>query len=359
MDFKDEILQLADRVAKQRSSITTEEATKNAFIMPMIAALGYNPFDPFEVVPEFTCDAPTKKDDKIDYAIMQGGKPILLVECKHCGQQLEQHDKQLFKYYTASKARFALLTNGIQYRFFTDLVRANVMDAKPFLEIDITCLKDNQIDELKRFHKSYYNESAILSTAAELQTLLAIKEIVQREFASPTEEFVRFFVREINDGKYSAKLIEQYMPFVKKSINSYINDVITDRLNNAIDNKDKPTEPDGKPGELPEGVVAMSEDGQIITTQEEIDAYNIVRSILRKEIDVSRITYKDNKSYFIVNIDNSTWKWICRFFLNRYKYISFPTEQGGEEKIEIKSLDEIFNYADRLQASLRKLLKSE
>ena len=122
MDFKDTIKQLADRIEKLKDNIQTEEATKNAFIMPFINALGYDVFNPLEVLPEMTCDIGTKKGEKIDYAIMKDDQPILLIECKHWKQDLNLHDNQLLRYFNVSKAKFGLLTNGIIYRFYTCLL---------------------------------------------------------------------------------------------------------------------------------------------------------------------------------------------------------------------------------------------
>lgn len=193
MDFKDNILQLVERIEKQKDAIQTEEATKNAFIMPMIVALGYDVFNPFEVVPEMDCDL-TKRGDKIDYAIMKDNKPILLIECKHCLQKLDLHSTQLSKYYAASNARFGVLTNGIEYRFYADLDKTNIMDEKPFLVVNMLDLSDSDIEQMKKFHKSYYNESEILSTAQELQITIQIKEILIKNFQSPGDEFTRYFV---------------------------------------------------------------------------------------------------------------------------------------------------------------------
>ena len=153
MDFKDSIKQLADKISQLKDGILTEEATKNAFIMPFINTLGYDVFNPLEVIPEMDCDLVKKKGEKIDYAIMKEGSPIILIECKHWKQDLSLHDTQLKKYFVASKAKFGLLTNGIRYLFYTDLEDQNIMDEKPFLELDITELKDYQFEELKKFHK--------------------------------------------------------------------------------------------------------------------------------------------------------------------------------------------------------------
>lgn len=356
MDFKDTIQQLAERIVKQQEIVKTEEATKTAFIMPLISALGYDVFNPSEVVPEYTCDTGTKKGEKIDYAILQDNSPILLIECKHCEQKLEKHSNQLLRYYGVSKARFAILTNGIVYEFYTDLEKSNVMDEKPFLEIDLLNLKDADIDQLKKFHKSYFCENEILSTANELKISLAIKDIVRSEFNSPTDGFVQLFVKQINDGKYTAKMVDQYRPLIKKTIDTHINDVITERLNSAIDGKPAISIDSEKQG--CDETIAIPENNGIVTTAEEIDAYNIVRSILRNNIDVTRIQQKDSKTYFVVNLDG-TYRWICRFYFNNKKYISFPseTETRKEEKIEIETIDDIFKYSDKLIESLAKHIK--
>lgn len=360
MDFKDTILQLADKIVKQKEAITTEEGTKNAFIMPMIAALGYDIFNPFEVVPEMGCDL-TKKGDKIDYAIKKDDNTILLIECKHCKQNLNLHNTQLSKYYAASNARFGVLSNGIEYQFYADLDKTNIMDEKPFLIVNLLDLSDIDIEQLKKFHKSYYNESEILSTAQELQITIQIKDILNKNFQSPGENFTRYFVKCLNEGKSSAKLIEQYTPIVKKSIASVINDIIADRLNVVIKNENKQVS-EIIPGEqvntgapssdkLPQGIVSTDKESGVITTQEEIDAYNIIRSIVRSKISADKIVYKDYKTYFAIGVENASYWWGCRlYFGNKKKNICFPIEDyKSQEKVEIETIDDIFKYSDRLE----------
>lgn len=357
MDFKDTILQLGDRIAKQKNAIITEEGTKNAFIMPMLIALGYDVFNPEEVIPELDCDLVKKKGEKIDYAIMKEGAPILLIECKHCKQNLNLHDTQLQKYFVASNARFGVLTNGIEYRFYTDLDKVNIMDEKPFLNINMLDLSDANIEQLKKFHKSYYNESEILSTAQELQISIQVKDILNKNFQSPGDEFTRYFVKCLNDGKSTAKLIELYKPIIKKSISAVINDTIQDRLNLASKNTEYPaTETQQRQvlpaiEKIPDEVTAINEETGVVTTQEEIDAYNIIRSILRKHISADKIIYKDFKSYFAIGIENVSYWWICRFsFGSRKKSIYFPTENyKSQEKFDIDNIDSIFECVGKLE----------
>ena len=368
MDFKDQILQLSDRIKKQKDSISTEEATKNAFIMPLIASLGYDVFNPFEVVPEMDCDLIKKKGEKIDYAIMKDENPILLIECKHCKQDLNLHDTQLQKYFVASKSRFGVLTDGIEYRFYTDLEKVNIMDERPFLVVNMLDLSDADIEQLKKFHKSYYNENNVLSTANELKYTTEIKEIFNKEIQSPTSDFVRFFAKQIyTTGQITQKVVEMFTPLVKKSMSMVINDIIAERLNTAMKNDEQvedttnissnlPNSPkENTENKLPEGIVYMDKEAGIITTQEEMDAYNIVRSILRRSVDASRITYKDYKTYFVISLDNSQWYWICRISIGaRKKQIGIPVNKYKScDWIQIDSIDDIFKYADRLEESIK------
>ena len=349
MDFKDIINQLSERITKQKDVIQTEEATKNAFIMPMISSLGYDVFDPFEVVPEMDCDI-AKKGEKIDYAIIKDGKPIILIECKHCKQNLSLHNTQLARYYVASNARFAVLTNGVEYRFYTDLQKTNVMDEKPFLVVNMLELSDADIEQLKKFHKSYFNENEILSTAQELQITLQVKNLLEQNFKQPGDEFTRYFVRCLNDGKSTQKLIDQYKPIIKKSISSIIGEMISGRLATAMEAEDV----NNMPKNLDEGAVTIDKEAGIETTQEEIDAYNIVKDILKQYVDEARIQYIDFKSYFTVNLDGIYWYWICRLSFKRYsKRIGIPNGDYGNCKwVKIESIQDIYKFKDALKEGL-------
>lgn len=356
MDFKDTVLQLAERIKKQKDAITTEEGTKNAFIMPMIAALGYDIFNPFEVVPELDCDLIKKKGEKIDYAIMKDNESIILMECKHCKQDLHLHDTQLQKYFVASKARFGVLTNGIEYRFYTDLDKPNIMDGRPFLVLNLLDLSDADIEQLKNFHKSYFSETGILSTAQELKYITEIKKIISEDFNSPSEQYVRFVTKQVYTGQaVTSNIVQQFTPLIKKAILSIINDTIKDRLNIAINSEEKGEEEVVQPKEQPDSEDVS--DG-IVTTQEEIDSFNIIRSILRKDISAEKIIYQDYKSYFVVAFEKPSC-WICRLSLKpSSKRIGFPSEDKKTcEWEQIESLDDIFNYADKLSTSLKSFLK--
>jgi hypothetical protein len=348
MDFKDEIKQFGDRVEKLKAQITTEEATKNAFIMPFIKALGYDVFDPLEVVPEFVADIGIKKGEKVDYAILKDGHPAILVECKHWAENLDVHNSQLFRYFHTTKAKFGLLSNGIIYRFYTDLVEKNKMDDKPFLEFNVTDIKDNQIDELKKFHKSYFDVDNIVNTASELKYMNELKAFINIEFQNPTDGFVRHFAKQTYPGVLTAKLMEQFTALTKKSIQQYINDLITERLKSAL----KKESDDEKTPEQ-DVVVADTTESKVETTAEELEGFMIVKTILRQKISSSRIAYRDAQSYFAILLDDNNRKTICRLYLDgNKKYFAFLDNQKKEVKNEISTLDDIFNFAELLHQTV-------
>ena len=279
MDFKDSIKQLADKISQLKDGILTEEATKNAFIMPFINTLGYDVFNPLEVIPEMDCDLVKKKGEKIDYAIMKEGSPIILIECKHWKQDLSLHDTQLKKYFVASKAKFGLLTNGIRYLFYTDLEDQNIMDEKPFLELDITELKDYQFEELKKFHKSYFDIDNILNSASELKYSNELKKIFAEEIVNPTPEIVKYFTKKVYDGIITAKVQEQFSELVKRAISSYVNELISKRLKTALSSEEQREASEtliGSPETEQTENATVAGDG-IETTQEELDGFNIVK----------------------------------------------------------------------------------
>jgi hypothetical protein len=347
MDFKDTINQLATRVLQLKENILTEEATKNAFIMPFINALGYDVFNPLEVIPEMDCDLIKKKGEKIDYAIIKNGQPILLIECKHWKQDLNLHDSQLQKYFVASKSKFGILTNGIVYRFYTDLINQNIMDEKPFFEINITELKDFQIEELKKFHKSYFDIENILSSASELKYTGELKALFAQEFSNPSPDFVKYFAKQVYDSIITSKVLDQFTVLIKRSVSNYVSDLISDRLKTALKTEE---EADVEQANRQEETTKKTESVNTIeTTEEEIEGYLIVKAIVRPVVDISRVVYRDAQTYCAVLLDDNNRKPICRLYFNRAKkYIAVFDDERKEVKYEISSLNDIYNYSEAI-----------
>jgi hypothetical protein len=352
MDFKDEIKQLGNRVNKMKEQIQTEEATKNAFIMPFLQILGYDVFNPLEVVPEYVTDIGTKKGEKIDYAIFKDGNPTILVECKHWALNLSLYDGQLLRYFHVSNAKFGVLTNGLIYRFYSDLVETNKMDVKPFLEFNIVDIKDNQIEELKKFHKTVFNAESITNTASDLKYTNELKQLLHQELNNPSPDFVKHLAKQVYPNNISAKILEYFTSLTKKSVQQYLSDIITERLKTALTKENEKNNEQ----EIPLADSNIEEDNKVTTTAEEIEGFMIVKSILRKKINPTRITYRDAQSYFAILLDDNNRKTICRLYLNtNKKYFSYLDEQKKETKTEISVLDDIFNFYDILNGVIDRM----
>jgi predicted type IV restriction endonuclease len=355
MDFKDSILQFAARVDKLCPQIQTEEATKNALIMPFIQLLGYDVFNPFEVSPEFIADIGIKKGEKVDYAILSESKPILLIECKHYTQDLNPHNSQLFRYFHTTEAKFGLLTNGVDYRFYTDLVTPNKMDEKPFFEFKITDIKENEIAELKKFHKSYFNVDNITNTASELKFLNQIKHLLHQDFSEPSDEFVKYFAKKVYPSAMTQKVLEQFKSITRKACTVYVSDIINEKLKTVLQVESLPEAVQDKSGEQQPDPV---EDDKIVTTEEEIMGYMIVKSILAEAVDIKRVVMRDAQSYCAILLDDNNRKPICRFYFSPKKLsVGIAGLDKNFTRYDITDLDGLFGLKESLLAAVNVYIK--
>ncbi len=359
MEFYERLNALASKIKQQSKSIATEEATKTAFVMPFIqTVLGYDVFDPTEVVPEFICDIGTKKGEKIDYAILKSGQIQILVECKKIGESLSiNHASQLFRYFHVTTARISILTNGQIYRFFTDLDAPNKMDEKPFLELDLLNIDEHLVPELAKLTKSSFDVESIISAAGELKYIGQLKRELAAQLAGPTDEFLRFFVARVYDGVITAKVREQFAPLLDKAITQFTSDLVNDRLKSAITGVVPqvalPTpievinEEEDDP--LQEGDIA-----RVVTTEEELEGFFIVKSIIRQIVDPTRVVHRDTQSYFGILLDDNNRKPVCRLHFNRaQKYVGILDQGKKETRYPITKLDDIYSLAEALIAATK------
>jgi predicted type IV restriction endonuclease len=354
MDFKDIILNLGERVAKLKDQIQTEEATKHALIMPFLQSLGYDVFNPLEVIPEYTADIGTKKGEKVDYAIMKENNPIIIVECKWWGENLTAHTSQLVRYFGVTETRFAILTNGIQYQFYSDLEVPNKMDEKPFLDFDITHMTEPIINELKKFHKSYFDIDEIINTASELKYSNEVKRVMRKEFKDPSSDFVKYIIRQVYTGRATENVVLLFTDIVKKSVSHLIADMVNEKIKAALEKDDKKEESVVEEIEAVEDEI--EENGsKIVTTEEELEGYGIVKAILRaNDIDPARLSYNDTVNYFAIIIDGNKRMTICRLWLNgRKKYIGLFNEERKEEKQPIQCINDIFSFENQLVQAVK------
>jgi predicted type IV restriction endonuclease len=348
--FVEQIQALSKRVNKLLPNIGTEEATKTSIIMPFFQALGYDIFNPEEFLPEFIADVGIKKGEKVDFAIMRNGQPVILIEAKPSYEKLDKHDSQLFRYFGTTPAKFAILTNGILYRFYTDLEQTNIMDSLPFFEFNLLEPRENQIAELFKFKKNNFDVDDILTTASELKYTGEIQQVLNKEWDNPSDTFVTLLINEVYPGKKTRNVLDKFHVLVKKSLKQFVNDQVNSKLKAALNNSN--TEPVQETN-LQEVAVAVEEKAiveetpQIVTTEEEIEGYVTIKLLLKEIVSPERIHHRDNLSYFNVLIDNNIRKWICRLgFNSTNKYIQFNDEV--KTTINIESVSEIINHKDKL-----------
>lgn len=356
MDFSDKIKQFAKRVETLKDSLGTEEATKTALIMPLFQMLEYDVFNPLEFVPEFTADVGTKKGEKVDYAILQDNRPVILIEAKGVNDNLTNHDAQLFRYFTATEAKFAILTNGITYKFFTDLEEKNKMDEMPFLELNLLDLDDFKIAELKKFTKQSFDVDTIFSTASELKYTKLIKDYLNNEMQNPDDDFVRFIINSFYNGVKTQNVIDRFRPIVKKSLNQFVSDFMNDKIKTLLSNNvDDSTVVEEE--NAVENTDEVENNNGIVTTEEELVAFEIIKGILSEVVDENDITYKDVQTYFGVLYKSNIRKWICRLSLDlKKKNIVISDNNKNEIKHHIDSIEDIKLYADELKESVKKYL---
>lgn len=353
MDFIEELRNLSTQIAKQIDHATTEEATKHAFVIPFIKILGYNPYNLTEVVPEFTADAGVRQGEKVDYAIFKDDEVIMLIECKKYGADLSDAEtSQLYRYFSVVNARIAVLTDGVIYRFYADLDADNIMDGKPFLEFNMLDIQESLVSELKRFTKPTFDINAALTAASDLKYTKEIKQKMLEQLESPSEEFVRFFLSHVYSGLKTQTVVEQFTNIVKRALNQFLNEQINQRLRSAIDSGE--VDEDAIEVELPEETNEETVKASIETTEEELEGFFIVKSILREIVEANRIQHSDTVNYMSVVLDGNRRKMICRLYFNSpQKYLYLRTEDG-DKSFEIADIVDIYNYADQLKATVQR-----
>ena len=359
MDFIDEIRQFSKRVDSLKDNLTTEEATKTSLIMPFFSLLGYDVFNPDEFVPEFTADVGIKKGEKVDYAILNNGEPVILIEAKWVKEELQKHDSQLFRYFGTSKAKFAILTNGITYRFYTDLEETNKMDEKPFLEINMLDIKEAQVAELKKFKKSAFSIDEIFNTASQLKYSNEIKNVFAQDLQNPSDQLIKYFLSSVYSGQRTQNAIEKFRPIVKQSLNQFINEMMNDKIKTALGAEEtQQLAPETTDVAAENASQVPTKDApKIVTTEEELEAYFIIKNLLKDVVPMEDVTYKDNERYMAILHKNKTTRWVCRLYFNSAKkFITVPDENKKDVRIDIDSVYDIEKHKEELIAALNRYL---
>lgn len=343
MSIEQTLARLSDRVKSHSSTMLTEEAVKTAVVLPFFQALGYDVFNPEEVVPEFTADAVGKKGEKVDYAIKIDDQIRILVECKPITTQLDKvHLAQLFRYFTVTSAKFAVLTNGRTFHFHSDLEEPNKLDTRPFLSFDLSDVQPHLLSELKKFERAGFDVEGILATAERLKYTSLLKAEIAKMIENPSDDLVKLVAGKVHEGRFTAAVMEQFTGLVRSAFRDVIRDSVKNRLSTALADTDAVIEE------------VESAEPDVVTTEEEREGYMVVKAIVRELIKPSRVVMRDQKSYCGILVDDNNRKPLARLHFNRAtKYISL-FDGDAEDKIIIDLVDHIYDFTDRLRATAAK-----
>jgi len=349
MELEARITELSKMAREHREVLLTEEAAKNALVMPFLQALGYNVFDPGEVVPEFTCDVGIKKGEKVDYALCLDGKITILVECKPANSELSvSHASQLFRYFATTDARVAILTNGVIYKFFSDVDTPNRMDDQPFFTFSLEQVRKQDLRTLESFTKGSFNIDQILKEAGNLKTQSLVMKELQTEFQEPSEEFVRLIASKVHKGRLTGQVKETFRQLIINSVSSLIRERVYERLNSALTATNPAEEEDADSGGKTEAT---------LTTQEEVDGFNIVRAIASRLVDPKRIVMRDAQSYCAILLDDNNRKTVARLHFNSPTARYLGTFQGkAEERISVSGPIDIYKHEAAILKRLQELV---
>lgn len=336
---------LATRVKDHAGTMVTEEAVKTAVILPLLQGLGYDVFDPAQVIPEFTADAVGKKGEKVDYAIKLDGEIAILIEAKSISVALEpKHLSQLYRYFSVTKAKFAILTNGRFFQFYSDLEDKNKLDNRPFFTLDLLDHSPSSLNELRKFERGAFDIDRILATAERLKYVSTIKAFLTREFEAPGDDLVKFVASEVHDGRLTASVRETIASATKTAYAELVRDAVRTRLSTALD--DSTSE------------VQAVEDEEMVsdieTTQDEVEGMLTIRAIVRDIVKAERVGLRDAKSYCAVLVDDNNRKPLARMHFNRKQWYLGLFDTDREERVPVSGLDGLYDHADRLRAAAQK-----
>lgn len=346
MDFKESLKNFSIRIKTIKDSISTEEATKTSIILPFFSLIGYDIFNPNEFVPEFVADVGIKKGEKVDYAIILNNEPVILIEAKSINKSLEKHDSQLFRYFVSTRAKFAILTNGIIYRLYTDLDETNKMDREPFYEFNLLNLTDDDINEIHKFAKSEFDKDKIFENASILKYSNLFKNIFTENCNNPSDELVRLFLKDNYKGVKTQNVVDKFKPVLRKAINDCIDEIVKERISSIVTDNGY---------SIPEKTVSKTE-----PMDKELDALLIIKSILNDIVDMNDITYKKTESYFAILLKNNTRKWIARIVINDSQItLIIPDENKSEIRNKLDSINDIDKYKNELLEVLNRYIEPE
>lgn len=197
------------------------------------------------------------------------------------------------------------------------------MDSKPFFTLNLEHIRSSDLKILNKFTKGSFDIESILNEASDLKLQTLVARELAEQFADPSEDFIRIIAAKVYDGRLTSAVRDRFKAIIANAISATIRDRVNDRLTSALSASD---------ASIPANAEVDSDDSRdIVTTQEEIDGFNIVRAIGSKAIDPKRIFMRDAKSYCAILLDDNNRKTIARMHFNSPTSRYFGTFSGKDE----------------------------
>lgn len=333
-NFKDKLLAHMEHVKKVGHVCTTEETTKQALILPLLDILGFSAFNPNKVKAEYQADfAGVKAGERVDYALFCDGLPVMFIEAKPFAEKLTNHCPQLSRYFNAvPNVSICAITNGQEWRFFTDLNNKNVMDSEPFLIIDVVNLQDSDMEQLYRFRHDEFQPEALRNLAEESIYLMAFTDVITESLKEVDVDFVRYVAGRANiQRQFTQKFLESIQHIVKQAVQNTVSSMVVSGLSAPK----VVTEPEEREPEFdPTAPIVNPDNSKIITTYAERRLFEIVQSVLPED---AHIEAKDTESYYGILVSGKSNRWILRYFDNKQRpSVTFPVELNDDDLAKIK-----------------------
>lgn len=350
MAIEDAVKELAKRVGELRDYTMTEEATKMAFVVPFIQdVLGYDVLDPREVVPEYTADVGIKKGERVDYCIVMDGEPRILIEAKRIGERLSPaHASQLVRYFAMTDVDFAILTNGSRYEFYTHTQKENLMDGLPFMVLDMLAVDSDVISMVKMLTKSHFDPRVLRQDAERMIAVQVMRDAIAEEFENPSSEMVKLIAKRTTDRMMTPRVLEEYTEIFGYVASEYIQSLVDEEIQRR------------QAAELKKNNRVLYNSDKIVTTDEEVLAYNIICAIGSAVVPVDRIVMRDVQSYCSVLYRDDSSRPIVRFYFDRRApYMTMTGPDGEEERVSVPNPTDIYQYKDAIRDRIRYLVSEE
>lgn len=313
-NFKQRINEHSEHVRKVGLHCSTEETTKQALILPLLDILGFSPYNPMKVKAEYSADFPgAKVTERVDYALFSAGVPVIFIEAKAYNEDLTNHCPQLSRYYNATpEVTVSAITNGREWRFFTDLVNRNIMDKEPFLVINLEKPDDDIAEQLHRFHFDELEPDALRALAEENIYLTAFKDVITSSLRECDIDFVRYVVSRADiKRQMTARFLESVQPIVKQAVAQSVSTMVASSLSTSSKAENGAAE---KAVVVDKDAPIINPDNpNIITTAEERRLLAICHEILPDE----DLQARDTETYYSILYEGKTNRWLLRFWGDR------------------------------------------